>query len=381
MKEKQIANINMQDATEKKANSRQSNFELLRILAMFLIIAHHFSVHGGFNFPTNDITIPRLWIQLIQMGGKVGVDIFVLISGYFLIGSTHLKISKLIKLWLQLLTFSLIMYAAFVMFGLQKLELNAFLRCFMPVTFMTWWFASTYFVLYLLSPFINRFLKGLDRKSFQKLLVLIFVIWCLIPTATNRPVESNNLLWFMYLYAIAAYIRLWHNESRLHCGAYFTITLSLVLLTFLLVCVFDKMGIKTPYYAINATRFYEAQQLPILLISIFAFLAFKQLRLRENKIINTIAASTFGIYLIHDYTGLRSVLWIDFFKNASYSNTRFIIPYSIGVICLVFAVCSCIELARIHFLEKNYMKLINKSEVAITNIIEKIFRLGVFENL
>jgi len=29
---------------------RQSNIELLRIMAMSLIVAHHFSVHGNFKF-------------------------------------------------------------------------------------------------------------------------------------------------------------------------------------------------------------------------------------------------------------------------------------------------------------------------------------------
>lgn len=33
----------------KKKEERQSNLELCRIFAMFLIIFHHFSVHGGFN--------------------------------------------------------------------------------------------------------------------------------------------------------------------------------------------------------------------------------------------------------------------------------------------------------------------------------------------
>lgn len=38
---------------------RQSNLELLRILAMFLIVAHHFAVHGGgkVSFPPSLLTI------------------------------------------------------------------------------------------------------------------------------------------------------------------------------------------------------------------------------------------------------------------------------------------------------------------------------------
>lgn len=32
---------------------RKSNMELLRVISMLMIIAHHFSVHGGFEFSTN----------------------------------------------------------------------------------------------------------------------------------------------------------------------------------------------------------------------------------------------------------------------------------------------------------------------------------------
>ena len=48
---------------------RNSNFELLRILAMVLIVASHFAAHGGFSFSNTDISFNRIWIQLLEMGG------------------------------------------------------------------------------------------------------------------------------------------------------------------------------------------------------------------------------------------------------------------------------------------------------------------------
>lgn len=64
---------------------RESNFELLRIVAMVLIVLHHFSVHSNFVYETSVWSFNHLFIQFIYFGGKVGVDCFVLISGYFLI--------------------------------------------------------------------------------------------------------------------------------------------------------------------------------------------------------------------------------------------------------------------------------------------------------
>lgn len=47
---------------------------------MLSIVAHHFAIHGGFEFANSAITINRLWIQFIEIGGRMGIDIFVLIN-------------------------------------------------------------------------------------------------------------------------------------------------------------------------------------------------------------------------------------------------------------------------------------------------------------
>ena len=80
---------------------RNSSFELLRIIAMIMIIFHHLEVYGGFKFDPSNVTIPRLWCDFIVKGGKIGVNIFVLISGYFLIDNegTLFHFQKISKLW------------------------------------------------------------------------------------------------------------------------------------------------------------------------------------------------------------------------------------------------------------------------------------------
>ena len=77
---------------------RQSNFELLRIISIVIIIAHHIAFHGGFEYPTEVVSINKLWIQFLLLGGKIGVDLFILISGYFLISSTKVKINRTLRL-------------------------------------------------------------------------------------------------------------------------------------------------------------------------------------------------------------------------------------------------------------------------------------------
>lgn len=350
---------------------RQSNIELLRIITMVMIVAHHFSVHGDFNFPINTISVNRLWIQFIQIGGKIGVDVFVLISGYFLITSTSIKWNRVIKIWLQIFTYSVLIYVVLVSLGIQPFGIKDLIKCLFPVTFSQWWFASAYFVLYLFSPYINRALKAFDQRTYLSLLGLMTFCWCIIPTAFSETWQCNDLLWFIYLYLLAGYIRLYGIRTALKGSTYILISCGLILLTFLSAVFFDFVGLKLPFVGMMATFFYEMHQLPILLISVTMFLGFLKIDIGCRPAANAISATTFGVYLIHDNAYMRDLLWKTIFKNATFADTIKLIPYSLVVVFLVFIVCSLIELIRINVFEVQYMKLVDRLTAPKENTTKK----------
>ncbi len=72
--------------------------------------------------------------------------------------------------------------------------------------------------------------------------------------------------------------------------------------------------------------------------------------------INIISSATFGGYLIHDNDIIRTLLWKTLFKNSSYADSQYLIPYTIFEIVVVFVVCTAIELIRIYTIEKIYIK-------------------------
>lgn len=90
---------------------RQSNLELLRIFSMFLIVMHHFSVHGGIPLVLENQSIsPNLVLgQFFYCFGKVGVNLFVMITGYFLI--TRLgRLSSFLKLVITTFFYSVTLF-------------------------------------------------------------------------------------------------------------------------------------------------------------------------------------------------------------------------------------------------------------------------------
>lgn len=363
-----------------KPKIRQSNLELLRIIAMVMIVAYHFSIHGRYTFSTTEITVNRLWIQLLRIGGKIGVNIFVLISGYFLVENRKLKISRVSKIWLQLFTYSIVIFLIVVLCSVAKISLKGIIRHLLPVTFSCWWFASVYFVLYLFHPFLNKLLLSLDKKAYQRFLALALFCWSVIPTITSTRFESNNLVWFMLVYAVAGYIKLHVDVSKFKNLKFIVGTIIFIFVSSLSILVFDVIGKKIPNVGRHAYYLFGMQMLPGFIISVLIFVIFININIKYSKIINTIASATFGVYLIHDEHYIRSILWVNIFKNGSFTNSKFLIPYSFLVIAVVFAVCSAIELLRINFIEKRYTKLIDRFSAFAEEKIDKFFNLKVFNN-
>ena len=361
---------------------RKSNFELLRIISMIMIVAHHFAVHSEFEFAENIITINRLWIQFIAIGGRVGVTLFIFISGYFLIDNSKCKISKLLKLWGQIFFYSVIIYFILVTLGQIKLEVKSIVKVLFPVLFEMWGFASIYLILYIFSPYINIFLNKLDRENYKKLIILMTFCWCIIPTFTSRYFGSNSLIYFTYLYSIAGYIKLWKDNLRIESKKMFVTAAILILLTFSSSVILDILGTKYSIFAKQALYFSKStQRINILAIAMALFIGFKNLKIQYNKIINTISKATFGVFLIHDNPFIRTILWKNIFHCSEFENTFILIPYSIVVIIIVYICCTLIELFRINSIEKIWVKLIDIIEKKINLSLNKIYNLKFIEKI
>lgn len=343
-----------------------------------MIVAYHFAYHGKFNF----IMMPMsntIWIQLLQSGGKIGVNIFVMISGYFLISSKKIQTKKVLKLLIQIMFYSLLIFTIFVALGIEQFSIKDLVKHILG--YPIWWFAKSYLALYLIHPYINKLLNLLEKKEYQKLILFFTLLWSILPTITSIPLDNGSLIWFVYIYLIGGYLKKYPLKLEWSSKKYLLIFLVLYFLTFISVIFFDFMGIKISFLREHATYLFNLEKISTLLISIFLFLSFSSLKVKYKKWINIISASTFGIYLIHDNEYMRNFLWQTIFKQAEYSNTLMIIPYSIIVIAIVFIVCSIIELLRIYILEKRYMSLIEKLSKIIDKLINKICNLKILDKI
>ncbi len=359
-------------------NKRRTSVELLRIIAMILIIAHHFSVHGGFEYSSTSFSFNELWIQLISMGGKIGVNIFVLISGYYMSESDKSPVKRVIKLWLQVVFYSILIFFIFSLLKIQPFTVKELIKHCMPIIFSQWWFVTNYVVLCILSPYINVLIKSLTVRQYREMVVLCTVIWSIVPAITNMYLGCTSLVWFIYLYILAAYIRknIMKISSKI-AAFYACVTLAILVVTTI---IFDIISIKKPKLYEQATRLYGMEMFPVLVISVGLFLVVLNLDMKNNKYINVISSTTFGIYLIHDDVWVKEWLWGTVIHQVSYAYSYYLVVYSVGSIMLVFAICMIIDLVRKALLQRIEAVLCDWITTSVNRLINRFQFIMISEN-
>ena len=80
------------------SRTRKSNFELLRIVAILMVIMSHFVVHGGIKNTESAIDLNTIMVKMMILGA-VANHIFIIMSGYFLARS-HINIEKVVQLFI-----------------------------------------------------------------------------------------------------------------------------------------------------------------------------------------------------------------------------------------------------------------------------------------
>lgn len=348
---------------------RRSNIELLRIVAMVMIVASHFAIHGGFKYE-DEISLNSVWITFFGSGGKLGVDIFLLISGYFSVTSKRFRYSRVIRLWLQGFFYAVGIYLVLILTKAVKFKTVDFLLNFIPVSAQIWWFLTCFFIITLLSPLLNRMVRSLSQSTFKKALAVMTVFWILMYTVLNLNGFANELVSMFYMYSIGAYIRLWRDEKKNRPVVCILSAIVIMLLSCGL--TIGMKQIVTEDYKRFVANYFGSTSLFVAAAAVLLFIGFKNIRMGEIKWLNAIAAATFGVYLIHEDPYMRGVLWSRIFKTSSHAHSSDLIFFSLWVTAAVFAACIVIELLRIHLIERWYLKPLRKHDDQISAFVEHV---------
>lgn len=214
MKETNNILKNKLDTTTK---TRSLNIELLRILAMFLIVLGHISTHGNLKPILQTFTANYYVIWNVLAFTAVSVNTCILISGYFLSIKDEIPPLKILSLVKSTWFYSVIIFIAMLIFGQTQISFSILPRVFMPILIFSHWFITIYILMYLLAPFYNKLIQNLTKKQFKNILIIASCI-CILWTTLFIPYVSKIdglawLIWFTYLYFVSAYLHLYYKPS------------------------------------------------------------------------------------------------------------------------------------------------------------------------
>lgn len=344
---------------------RQANFEVLRVVAMAMIVAMHFMQKGGILQPlAGDMSVVNVSAWLIESFCIVAANCYVLIAGFFLVDAEW-KLKKLLRLAGQVLFYSFLIPVVCFLCGIGEVRawsVYDWITAVLPFQMDHYWFATAYVLMFILSPVLAAGVKQLSKKQLEITIGVLLVYFCVFKSISPILLATDNYgydyPWFICLFLIAAYIKLYRTaESGLQFGKFqifasgkksafaYSVT---ALITFagslLLGMITARIG-KFDYYM---NMMFSYNHLLTLVASLGCFFAFMHWKPEENKLIRficKIAPYTFGVYLIHENVAIRN-LWPMWFGVDGVKDSLLFIPYMVLVIVCLFAVCMCIDRIR-----------------------------------
>lgn len=353
-------NIKTTDHVMGGAKPRRSNLELYRIIVMMLIVAHHYVVNSGLMEVMADdpMSSKSLYLYILGMWGKTGINCFVLITGYFMCRS-NITLRKFLKLFLEVMFYNVVIWAIFVVTGYESFSIKMMLKEILPIKSIHNGFTSCFLVFYLFIPFLNLLVGNLDKKMHQYLLALCLFTYTFL--AMKIPVVFNYVTWFCVLYLISSYIRLYGLFPSVKNIQWGMITLVSVALAMVSIVSFIFLHLKYGIMLIPYGLVSDSNAILAVIVSVCSFMYFKDLPIRQSKIINTISASTFGILCIHANSDtMRLWLWKDTLNNVGHYYSDNMIWLSLVSILAVFFICVIVDYIRIHTFEKYTFQFLDK---------------------
>lgn len=303
-----------QSTISKVSEPRKTNVELLRLLAMFLVLVVHadFWSLGAPTFQDVQYSfLPSIIRIVIEAIAIVCVNVFIFISGWFTIKPTLKGFGNFI---FQCGYFLFGIYVVMLVTGQAALSLKGIAGCFCLTA--SNWFIKAYIGLYILSPILNLFVE----KSSKRQLGIILASFYLFQTiygfsgAAKFIVHGYSTFSFIGIYLLAQFVRRYVSVNYKLGGVIF-------LCTMLINSGAQLISYKVPLPVMTYDN-------PLVVLGAFGlFLYFNGLHIEYSAFINFLAKSSFAVFLLHTNPNIGEPIYKPLCKTIFDSHS--------GVECLV----------------------------------------------
>lgn len=336
-------------------HKRMANMELLRIIAMMMVVVLHYLGKGELlQDLTVDMNAAGYTAWALEALAIVAVNTYMLLSGYFLVES-RFKVSRLLGLVLQACFYSVLVPVVLVLMGVLDagdITLYQLLHYVFPTQMEHYWFLTAYVAMYLFSPLLSIAVHHMSKKQhglvLAGLLILVSLGKSVLPVRLEMDEFGYDAVWFMCVYLVAAYIRLYgipfFKNKKISGCMYLLGCAGIFGITMLLHFCYVKWNLFG--YFLEAA--YDYNHLLNLFAAVALFYVFVRMDLGEGKIarfVCRIAPYTFGVYLLHEQIEVR-YLWPGWLGAGRTENPLALVGFTLLAVLVVFTVGVVVDMLR-----------------------------------
>lgn len=338
-----------------KGKARQANIELLRIMAMFMVVTLHYLNKGQAVVSlVEDTGVLNMVLWFLEALCIVTINLYVLISGYFLVEAKW-KISRLFSLWFQVMFYSLGVPIVCLALGMGEVEqwgLYDWINVLFPIQMEHYWFITAYIVLYLFVPVLSMGVKKLTKRQHGIVILGLLLVFSipksLLPIGIPTDRFGYDFGWFLCLFMIASYIRIYDipflSNKRRSFVVYILAVTGIWGISFL--CgILSRKGLPLAY-AMEMPYCYN--HILVLTASVALFYVFHYIKIPQGRVSNIIckiSSYSLGVYLLHENIAIRTK-WQVWMGIGQVRDGFEIFPHMLLTVLAVFAAGIMVDFIR-----------------------------------
>ena len=331
--------------------NRESSIELLKIIAIFVIIVSHVVQALGTDYGSNTYNdyvivlensstdITTLILNLLRYFGGIGNNIFFICTAWFMIDREPRSKKKILSLILDVWAISVIMLI--FVFSLRKGDIDGKLYCIIsslfPVTFGNNWYISCYILFCLVHPYLNLIIRNSDRRSLFRIVAVMSALYIIANYFIHSLFFASRIIIWIAIYFLIAYLKRYTtfiNSYKNNILMLLTGLLgntSIILLTNYLGLKFDMFSDKLLYWHQTSSPF-------LIMIAFSLFNIFRRFSFK-SALINRISSLSLYIYLFHGnallITYCRSAMWHEIYIRFGHDHILiWVLIYSVVLFAL-----------------------------------------------
>ena len=328
--------------------TRNGGIELLKVIAMFLIVVHHMtnSIWKDVQYiPFNDFAldlnqattnIQQLMMSVCAYTGMFGNTVFFICSAWFLLDKKEGNLKKSLYFFADIWAVSVMMLVVVLLLR-GGIDLKLLIKSLFPNFFATNWYATCYLLFLFLYPVLDSVIYRMDRTRLLRATLFLTAIYIFANFVHVSFFASPLILWTTIYFGIA-YFKLYEPSICDSVKINVFLLAGSVFANLVLILATNLIGLRVAIFS-DKLLYWNSNCSPLLILTAFStFNLFRKIRFR-SALISAVSKLTLLIYLFHENLLFRNYyrpyLWKFVYDTFGY---RYIIFWLFGLSLFMFVV-------------------------------------------